>query len=145
MLMKLEVIDRSREESIATYVVPELSMLSFQQWKDLSEVVIPLNQLLNVVADLSSIDLVTEMPISVGISVDFYLPGPLKDRVLERLTKHRMDAGIDSSQFADPLREITEQACTPPLELSIILSAVAEELSRNHLPNDDYKVRISDE
>ena len=142
--MKLEVIDSS-EELIALYVVPELSMLSFQQWKDLSEVVVPLNQLLNVVANLSSVDPVTEMPISVAVSVDFYLPDPLKDKVLERLTKHRMDVSVDSGQFADLLQEITEQACTPPLKLSIILSAVAEELSRNHLPNDAYKVGVSDE
>jgi len=142
--MKLEVIDGS-EELIAPYVVPELSMLSFQQWKDFSEVVVPLNQFLNVVANLSSIDLVTDMPISVAMSVDFYLPGPLKDKVLERLTKHRMDVSIDSGQSADLFQEITERACTPPLKLSIILSAVAEELSQNHLPNDVYKVRISDE
>lgn len=143
--MKLEVIDRSREESIATYVVPDTSMLSFQEWKHVAEVVIPLDQLSAVVTELNSIDPVTGLPSMVATSVDFYLPDPVKDTVVERLAKHRMDRDVSSGQLSDLLQEVAEQACTPPLKLSTILLAVAEELSRNHLPNDAYKVRISDE
>jgi hypothetical protein len=64
--VKLEVIDSFKKELIATYVVPELSMLSFQKWKDRSQVVASLSQLSDVVENLSSVDPVTEMPICLG-------------------------------------------------------------------------------
>jgi hypothetical protein len=143
--MKLEVIDRSSGKIIAPYVVPAISMLSFQQWKDLSEVVIPLDQLSIEITGLDSSDPETGEPSLIVTPIDFYLPSPLKDGVTERLAKRQMAKNADSSQFPELLLEMKEQASTPPLDVSTILLAVAEEISQNHLPNDAYEVRISDE
>lgn len=143
--MKLEIIDHSKDNVIATYVVPAISMLSFEEWKDLIEVVVPLDQLSVKATDLDSSDPETGGPTLVGTPVDFYLPGPLKDGVTERLAEHQVSESAASSQFTDSLREVQEQICAPPLDVSTILLAVVEEISRNHVPNEAYEVRISDE
>jgi len=144
--MKLEVIDRLRkEEVIETYAIQDVSMLDFQEWKDLIEVVVFLNQLSNVVAKLNSIDPETDEPTFVAKRVDFYLPDPLKDKMLEQLAKRKMDMDTSSRTFADLCREVTEQVSAPPLKLSTILSAVVVEILQNHQPHKDYEVRISDE
>ena len=142
--MKLEIIDHSKDKVIATYVVPAISMLSFEEWKDLIEVVVPLDQLSVKATDLDSSDPETGEPTLVVTPVDFYLPGPLKDGVTERLTE-QVSENAASSQFTDSLREVEEQICAPPLDVGTILLAVVEEISRNHLPNEAYEVRISDE
>ena len=87
--MKLDIIERSKQTLIATYSVPELSMLSFREWKDSLRIVIPLTKLPNVVTKLNSTDPETGDPSSVATSVDFYLPDPLKNKDAiryERLT-----------------------------------------------------------
>ena len=129
--MKLEVIiiNCTTQESIKTYSVPDFSMLDFQEWKALNEVVINLNQLSNVTANLDSKDSETNEPISNSRKVDFYLPDPIKNRAI--------------SQFAES-RTGTEEPSEPVLKSSTILSAVVTEILQNHHPNSDYKVRISD-
>ena len=129
--MKLEVIiiNCTIQEPIKTYSVPDFSMLDFQEWKTLNEVVINLNQLSNITANLDSKDSETNEPISNSRKVDFYLPDPIKNRAI--------------SQFAES-RTGTEEPSEPVLKSSTILSAVVTEILQNHHPNSDYKVRISD-
>ena len=133
--MKVEVIDRSTEESIVTYSVPDLSILDFQGWKDENEPIgIPLNKLKDTVDKLDSKDPETGEPISYPKKVDFYLPDPLKNRVFSRLAKS-----------TDPDMEgESEQVSMSVLKSSTILSAVVTEILQNHLPPSDYKVRVSD-
>ena len=142
--MKLEVIKCSTQESIVTYSA-ELSILDFQEWKDQSEpVVISLNHLKDTVADLDSTDPETKEPVSNPKQVDFYLPDPLKNRVISRLTKSQTDMEGESDLSADKHSEATERISMPWLKSSTILLAVVTEILQNHLPPSDYKVRISD-
>ncbi|MCH8296332.1 hypothetical protein IH992_35075 [Candidatus Poribacteria bacterium] len=143
--MKLDIIERSKQTLIATYSVPELSMLSFREWKDSLRIVIPLTKLPNVVTKLNSTDPETGDPASVATSVDFYLPDPLKNKVFSRLAKDQTDTVENPDQFTDRLNEVSEQVSTPSLKSSTILSAVMVEISQNHRPHEDYEVRISDE
>ena len=128
-------IKRSKEESIVTYSVPDLSILDFQGWKDKNEPIgIPLNKLKDTVDNLDSKDPETGEPVSDPREVDFYLPDLLKNRVISRLAKSQTDTE----------EEVTKKISIPPLRSSVILSAVVVEILQNHLPPSDYKVRISD-
>ena len=137
--MKVEVIKISTEKSV-TYPVPNFSMLDFQEWKDESEpVLIPLNELKDTVDNLDAKDPETEEPVSYPKEVDFYLPDPIKNRVIAQLAKPQTDLDREAERL-----EITERISTPVLKSSTILSAVVEEILQNHRPPSDYKVRISD-
>jgi hypothetical protein len=129
--MKLEVIiiNCTTQESIKTYSVPDFSMLDFQEWKALNEVVINLNHLSHAIANLDSKDSETGEPISNSREVDFYLPDPIKNRAI--------------SQFVESGTG-TEEPSEPVLKSSTILSAVVTEILQNHHPHSDHKVRISD-
>lgn len=138
--MKVEVIKRSAQKPIVTYSVPDFSMLDFQEWKDESEpVLIPLSELKDTVDNLDSTDPETQEPVSNLKKVDFYLPDPIKNRVIDQLAKPQ--TAIDGE--AERL-EITDRISTPVLKSSTILSAVVEEILQNHRPPSDYKVRFSD-
>lgn len=137
--MKVEVIKISTEKPV-TYSVPNFSMLDFQEWKDESEpVLIPLNELKDTVDNLDAKDPETQEPVSNPKEVDFYLPDPVKNRVIAQLAKPQTDLDREAERL-----EITERISTPVLKSSTILSAVVEEILQNHLPPSDYKVRISD-
>lgn len=134
--MKVEILHCTSQEAIATYDVPYLSILDFQEWQDFSEpVVIPLSCLKDRVAELDSIDPETGEPVSGPKTVDFYLPDPLKDRVIFQLTNLK----TDTEESPD-----TESVSTSVLKSSTILSAVVTEILQNHSPHSDYEVRISD-
>ena len=139
--MKVEVIECSTRKTIETYSVPALSMLEFQEWKVLSEVVIDLNHLSDAAANLDSKDSETNEPISNSQKVEFYLPDPIKNRVLSQLTKSQTGAEESADQILD---EVTERVSMPELKSSTILSAVVTEILQNHHPHSNYKVRISD-
>ena len=137
--MKVEVIKISTEKSV-TYSVPNFSMLDFQEWKDESEpVLIPLNELKDTVDNLDAKDPETQEPVSNPQEVDFYLPDPVKNRVIAQLAKSQTDLDREAERL-----EITERISTPVLKSSTILSAVVEEILQNHRSPSDYKVRISD-
>ena len=144
--MKVEVIDRSTEESIVTYSVPDLSILDFQGWKDENEPIgIPLNKLKDTVDKLDSKDPETGEPVSYPREVDFYLPDPLKNGVFSRLAKSTdTDLEGESDLSADRFNEVAEQVSMPMLKSSTIFSAVVTEILQNHLPPSDYKVSVSD-
>ena len=142
--MKVEVINRSAQETIKTYNVPDLSMLDFQEWKELSKIVTHLDCLLDIVENLNSKDDVTQEPLLTSTEVDLYLPDPLKDQALRRFAKSQIAQEESPEQFADKLDQVTEQVSEPELKSSIILSAVVKEIVQNHHPNSDYEVRISD-
>lgn len=137
--MKVEVIKISTEKSV-TYSVPDFSILDFQKWKDESEpILISLNELKDTVGNLDSKDPETQEPVSDPKKVDFYLPDPVKNRVIDHLVKSQTDLDREAERL-----EITERISMPVLKSSTILSAVVEEILQNHLPPSDYKVRISD-
>ena len=139
--MKVEVIECSIRKTIETYSVPALSMLEFQEWKVLSEVVIDLNHLSDAAANLDSKDSETNEPISNSQKVEFYLPDPIKNQMLSQLTKSQTGAEESADQILD---EVTERVSMPELKSSTILSAVVTEILQNHHPHSNYKVRISD-
>ena len=92
--MKLEVIKAincTAQEPIKAYSVLDFSMLDFKEWKALNEneVVINLNQLSNVTANLDSKDSETNEPTSNSRKVDFYLPDPIKNRAISQFTELR--------------------------------------------------------
>ena len=140
--MKLEVIKDCRTpEIIKTYSVPDLAMLDFQEWQTPSEVVINLNHLSNVIANLDSKDSETNEPISNPRKVKFYLPDPIKNQVLSEFAESR----IGSEEPLDEIpNESTDWDYMAVLKSSTILSAVVTEILQNHHPHSDYKVRISD-
>lgn len=135
--MKVEILHHTSQEAIATYDVPYLSILDFQEWQDFirEPVVIPLNCLKERVAELDSIDPETGEPVSGPKTVDFYLPDPLKDLVICQSTNPE----TDTEESPD-----TESVSTSVLKSSTILSAVVTEILQNHSPHSDYKARISD-
>lgn len=125
----IEVINSEKQKTIETYSVSNLSMLDFQEWQAPSEVIINLNHLSNVITNLDSKDSETSDPISNSREVDFYLPDPIKNRVI--------------SQFVESGTG-TEEPSEPVLKSRTILFAVVSEILQNHYPHSDYKVRISD-
>ena len=127
--MKIEIINPPRQDPIKTYFVQDLSMFDFQEWKDLSEIVIGLNQFLSTIASLDSKDSETNEPIANSQEVDFYLPDPIKNRAISQF----MESGAG-----------TEEPSEPVLKSSTILFAVVSEILQNHHPHSDYKVKISD-
>ena len=145
--MKVEVINCTIEKTIETYSVPDLPMFAFfdfAEWRDKGEVVIDLNSLSDIVANLNLEDSEIQDPEPSGKAVDFYLPDPLKDSALYRFAKSQMETKETLSQFSDRLKEVSEKASTPALKPSTILSAVVTEILQNHHPHSDHKVRISD-
>ena len=142
--MKVEVIECSTNKTIEIYSVTDLNLIDFQGWEELSKDVIHLDRLSDTVRNLESKDSETQEPLSFPKEVDFYLPDPLKDRVFSRLAKSQTNPEESPDQFADILEEFTEQASTPELKLSAVLSAVVTEILQNHTPHSDYQVRISE-
>ena len=142
--MKLEIINRSTHETIATYSVPNFSMFDFQEWKGQSEVVINLDCLSATVAAMDSNDPETRKPVSNPREVDFYLPDPIKNRAISQLAKSQMDTEESPDQSADRLNEIIDRVSTPELKSSTILFAVATEILQNHHSHLEYEVKISD-
>lgn len=130
--MKLEIIERSKQDTIETYSVPDLSMLDFQEWREQNEVTIDLDCLSDTVATLDSMDPEIQEPISDEREVDFYLPTSLRDKVFDQLKSQ-----IDSE-------ESSEGVFMLKLKSSTILSAVVTEILQNHLPHSKYEVRITD-
>ena len=137
----IEVINSEKQKITETYSVPNLSMYDFQEWQIPNEVVIDLNQLLAAIANLDSKDPETDEPISNPQEVDFYLPDPIKNRVLVQLVKSETATGRSEDQIRD---EVTERISMPKLKSSTILAAVVTEILQNHHPPSNYKVRISD-
>lgn len=136
--MKVEIIRCATQESVVTYDVSDLSILDFQEWKNLSEPeVIPLNCLKSRVAELDARDPETMEPVSGPKTVDFYLPDPLKNRVNSQLTNHE----TDTEESPDPE---SVSASDSELKASTVLSAVVTEILQNHIPHSDYKVRFYD-
>ena len=90
--MKIEVINSKTGKMTETYSVPNLSMVDFHGWNDPNEEVIDLNQLA-ATANLDSNDPETSEPISYPREVDFYLPDPIKNQVLDQLVKLETDTG----------------------------------------------------
>lgn len=142
--MKVEVIHRSTQKKFKTYSVPNLSMLDFQEWNGLSEILIHLDRLSDTVNNLDLKDSVTKKPLSNLTEVDFYLPVPLMKNVFVQLAKSEMDTEESPDQLADRLNETTDQVSTPELKSSTILSAIVTEILQNHQPLSDYEVKISD-
>ena len=130
--MKLEIFERSKQDPIETYSVPDLSMLDFQEWKEESEVMINLDCLSDTVATLDSVDPETQEPVSDEREVDFYLPTSLRDKVFDQL-KSQMDS-----------EEGSEGVFMLKLKSSTVLSAVVTEILQNHFPHSKYEVRITD-
>ena len=143
--MNVEVINLSTSETIEIYSVPDLSMLDFQEWKEERKVEIHLNCFLNVVRNLNSTDPETQDPISNSKKVDFYLPDPLMENILNQFAKSQIDLEESPDQSADRLDEVIDQVTMPELKSSTILIAVVTEILQNHHPHSDYKVKISDE
>lgn len=143
--MNVEVINLSTSETIEIYSVPDLSMLDFQEWKEESKVEIHLNCFLNVVRNLNSTDPETQDPISNSKKVDFYLPDPLMENILNQFAKSQIDLEESPDQSADRLNEVIDRISIPELQSSTILVAVVTEILQNHHPHSDYKVKISDE
>lgn len=132
--MKLEIIKCSENETVETYLLADISMFYLPGLEESSHI-IALNELSQIMTNLDPVD--SEM--SVAPRVDFYLPDPLKDRMLSQFVELHPDMRELSDQLADGLNE------GPYLKLSTVLSTVVAEISRNHQPNSDYKVKISDE
>ena len=142
--MKVEVINCSTKVTIETYSVANLDLIGFQGWEKISKDAIHLTHLENVVKNVQLKDPETRDPISFPKEVELYLPDPLKDRVFFRLAKSIKDMDESSHQFKDTLEDVTEQASTPDLKLTTVLSAVVTEILQNHQPHTDYEVRISE-
>ena len=142
--MKVEAINRSTQKTFQTYFVPNLSMLDFQEWNGLSEVVIHLDRLSDTVKNLDLKDPVTKKSLSNLTEVHFYLPDPLMKNVFVQLAKSETDTEESPDQLADRLNKITDQISTPELKSSTILSAVVTEILQNHHPLSEYEVKISD-
>ena len=130
--MKLEIIECSKQDTIDTYSVPDLSMLDFQEWKEQNEVTINLDCLSDKVETLDSVDPETQEPISDEREVDFYLPTSIKEKVFDQL-KSQMDS-----------EEGSERVFMLKLKSSTVLSAVVTEILQNHFPHSKYEVRITD-
>ena len=145
--MKLEIINPLSQESIKTYSVQDLSMFAFfdfEEWKNKGEIVINLDSLSDFVANLDPEDSETQVPEPSRKAVDFYIPDPLKNSALSQLTKLQTEEDKSSNQFANRLKEVTEEVLRPALRPSTILAAVVTEILQNHHQRSDYKVRISD-
>ena len=142
--MKIEVINCPRRKTIKTYTVPDLSMFDFfdfEKWKDEETVTIGLNSLSDIVANLNPEDSEIQEPEPSREAVDLYLPDPLRDSILSLFAKSQAETKETSSQFADRLNEVNEQALRPVLKLSTIFSAVVTEILQNHHPHPEHKVR----
>ena len=145
--MKLELINRTTQKTIETYTIADLPILAFfdfEEWRDEGAVIIGLNSLSGIVANLNPEDPEIQEPEPSREAVDFYLPDPLRDSMLSLFAKSQAETKETDSQFADRLNEVNEQVLRPLLKLSTIFSAVATEILRNHQPHSNYKVRISD-
>lgn len=142
--MKLEIINPSTDETIKTYSVPNFSMLDFQEWKVLNEVVIDLSQLSDDTTNLDSNDPETNEPVLNSQIVDFYLPDPIKNQAISQFAKLKTEQEELANQFVDGIDETIKQLSSLELKSSTILAAVVTEILQNYQPHSDYKVRISD-
>ena len=143
MKLEVKVINRSTDEPIAIYSVPDFSMLDFQEWKEKSEVTIKLDCLSDKVADLDSNDPEIQKPVSNPRKVDFYLPDSIENQMVFQFAKLKTDTEESTDQSVDN-NEVSERVSTPNLKSSTILSAIVTEILQNHHPHSDYQVKISD-
>ena len=141
--MKLEIIECSTGGTIETYSLLEFYMSDLQGWKEQNEVTIDLGCLSDTVAKLDSVDPEILEPVSYPKEVDFYLSDPIKDRAISQFAESQTDRGESTDQSVDS-DKISEQAYTPELKSSTILSAIVTEILQNHHPYSEYEVRISD-
>ena len=141
--MKVEIINPSTGDVVDTYSVPALRTFDFREWADESEVEIAFNCLLNTVENLDSKDRETQEPISNPREVDFYLPDPIKNKVISQSENLQTNTEGTSDQIPDEVID-TVSISMPVLKSSTILMAVVQEILQNH-PHSDYKVRISDD
>ena len=142
--MRIEIISCSSSEPIATYSVPNLSMLDFQEWKETQHEIIPLNDLMESVAKLDSRDSETEVPISAERAVAFYLPDPLKNQVFSRIDVLRQSADEENYYSEDMSETDSEGISVSVLKSSTVLFAAVTEILLNHSPCSKYKVKITD-
>ena len=143
--MKFEVIRCSGEKTVETYSMASISMFDFQQWKETSHQIIPLSELKGRIAKLDSTDSETNEPNSTPMTVDFYLPDPLRDDVFAHFLKSETNTEESPNQSEKKSAEVTERDFESVLKSSTILSAVITEILENHEQHSHYKVRISDE
>jgi hypothetical protein len=127
--VRFEILQASdKEKPVAQFIVQELSLLSFPEWKTSSVVEMPL---IDFAAKCETIELVDDAlsPLTVAVRVHFYLPAPVEERMLALAVKNGTDR---------------EKACSPSLTWKAIFGAVVDEIKHNHVPNDQYIVRISE-
>src|SRR5690554_3228874 len=80
--MRIDV--HKSNECIASYTISDISMLTFDEWREQSEIQIPLDQFIEEISKLNFTDPVTNNQITVVTEVDFYLPPPVYKRLLSK-------------------------------------------------------------
>lgn len=132
--MKFEVFNKQEAKRVARYVVPNLFMHNLEEWGHLSEITIPLEEFITVVQHLNTIDPVMNQQSTITVPFELYLPPPILDKTREHLMER---LGEEESEALFRM--------SPPVKVSTILTAFAQEIVQTHLPNHKYQVRVSDE
>jgi hypothetical protein len=127
--MRLEVCERATNKSVETYQVEELTLFDFTEWRGVSSLEIPLENFSSRVRTLDAVDPITQLASSIATTVSFYLPKPIEKEVMRQFKEQQVDL---------------DKALQPDLDLISIISAIADFICANHLPNEVYKVRISE-
>ena len=139
--MKIEVVNPLTHKVVETYIVKDLSLFDFQDWKDESEIIICLNSISDEVENLNSNDLETDEPISGQKEVDFYLPDPIINKAISQYEKLHTDLEESSDHIHDKENEPTFMT---ELKSKTILRAVVHEILQNYQLQSEYNVRIFD-
>lgn len=116
--MKIEVL--LGNQPVREYVLGELTMPDFEGWEGSATTGIPLCELSKVVKGLKPVDEIGKY----ALTVKPFLP----PQVIASLKK----------DFPDH-----EALTTPPVDRRLAITAVAEEILRNHQPPDKHQVRFS--
>ena len=141
--MKVEVVDNATDQTVETYVVRDLSLFDFQQWKDEQQQTIALEDLLERVSRLDSRDSETMEPNLAAREVDIYLPDPLLRQVIVQFGERRPIVE-EESEFSDDLSELNVgQFSLSILKSSTVLESVVTEILLNHHPHSRYLAIIS--
>lgn len=142
--MKIEVVCCSTKKTIETYSLPGVDMANFQEWEETLRC-IPLSKLSGLAKELSSEAPKAVELMPVPILVDFYIPTPLRRCAFYLFAESHMKEEELSEQSAEDFRrKIIEQAFTLTLRVSDVFAAVVAEISQNHAPHSEFKVRMSD-
>ena len=142
--MKIEVVSCSTEKTIETYSLPGVEMANFQEWEETLRC-IPLSKLSNLAKELSSEDPKAAELMPVPISVDFYIPTPLRRCAFDLFAEsHTKEEELSEKLAEDFRRQIIEQAFTLAFRVSDVFAAVVAEISLNHAPHSEFRVRMSD-